>query len=266
VTPPGPLPEVPAGDEARSPGVFQVSASAVDELVPGERQEAREDHDPEWHSHEPAPFVAVASKWGHFLNQPTDFDAGLFGVKRGLIKGLFFAVGTKLSFLRAKVPLLEKLYYGLRNPVYASRQRRVRQVLKEEFGLHCPVEFIGHHFAHACSAYYTSTFDDALVVTMDASGDGCSSQVYEVTGGIWQKLHQVASFDSLGSYYAYATHLCGFTAGRHEGKVTGLAAHGKDTYKDILYQFIRYQDGTMRNIGNAWYTAAVEKMKAAFSK
>ena len=207
--------------------------------------------------------VAVASKWGHFYNEHVDFTSGLFGVERGFIKGLFFAVGAKLSCLRTKVPILEKLYYALRKPVYARRRDAIRQVLQEELGFQCPVEFIGHHFAHACSAYYTSGFHDALVVTMDASGDGCSSQVYEVTNGKWRKLHQVASFDSLGSYYAYITHICGFTAGKHEGKITGLAAHGKDRYRDILNQFITYHDGTMTNVGNVWFTAAVEKLKSA---
>ncbi|RMH05968.1 MAG: carbamoyltransferase [Nitrospirae bacterium] len=207
--------------------------------------------------------VAVASKWGHFYNRHVDFDAGLFGVDRGFVKGLFFSVGAHLSSLRAQFPVLETLYYGLRKPVYAHRQRMIRKVLREEFDLCCPIDFIGHHFSHACSAYYSSGFCDALVVTMDASGDGCSSHVYEVVNGQWRKLHQVASYDSLGSYYAYVTHICGFTAGKHEGKITGLAAHGKASYRDILLRFIRYHDGTMTNVGNVWYTKAVDKLRAA---
>lgn len=207
--------------------------------------------------------VAVASKWGHFFNDYVDFDKGLFNVDRGLLKGLFFSVGSRLSGLRNKIPALEGLYYGLRKPAYARRQRAIRSVLKEELGFHCPVEFIGHHFAHACSAYYSSGYSDALVVTMDASGDGSSSLVYDVSGGKWKRLHRVASYDSLGSYYAYITHICGFIAGKHEGKITGLAAHGKDIYKDILNRFITYRDGTMVNCGNAWYTAAIEKLQKA---
>jgi len=208
-------------------------------------------------------YVAVASKRGHFLNDYVDFNAGLFGVDRGLIKGLFFSMGSKLSFLREKVPLLEKLYYELRRPVYAHRQTAIRHVLREEFGIHCPVEFIGHHFAHACSAYYSSGYQDALVVTMDGSGDGNSSQVYDVNQGRWRRLHHVPGFDSLGNYYAYVTQICGFTAGKHEGKITGLAAYGKDSYREILNRFIQYREGTMVNVGNTWYTAAVEKLRAA---
>jgi carbamoyltransferase len=208
-------------------------------------------------------YVAVASKQGHFLNHYVDFDAGLFGVDRGLIKGLFFTVGSELSFLRNKAPILEKLYYGLRNPVYARRRQAIRRILRDEFGIGCPVDFIGHHFAHACSAYYSSGYSDALVVTMDGAGDGSSSHVYDVSQGVWRRLHRVSGFDSLGSYYAYATQLCGFTAGKHEGKVTGLAAFGKESYRDTLYRFIQYQDGTVVNTGNAWYRAALTKLQAA---
>jgi carbamoyltransferase len=51
----------------------------------------------------------------------------------------------------------------------------------------------------------------------------------------------VDSYNSLGNFYSYVTHLCGFRAERDEGKITGLAAHGKPIYADILRQFIRYE-------------------------
>ena len=33
--------------------------------------------------------VAIASKRGHFLNDYVEFDAGTFGISRGLVKDLF---------------------------------------------------------------------------------------------------------------------------------------------------------------------------------
>jgi carbamoyltransferase len=98
---------------------------------------------------------------------------------------------------------------------------------------------------------------------MDAQGDGSSSHVYQVKKGRWQFLHKVPSFDSLASYYAYVTHICGFKAGKHEGKITGLAAYGKDTYRDIVEKFIGYQDGTVVNRGKLFYKSALKKMREA---
>ena len=48
--------------------------------------------------------------------------------------------------------------------------------------------------------------------------------VYEVKNGRRKRLHHVARLDSLGAYYGYVTHICGVKAGKHEGKITGLAA------------------------------------------
>jgi len=208
-------------------------------------------------------YVAIASKRGHFMNDYVEFDAGTFGVDRGFVKNLFMSVGSGLSFLRDEIPLLERLYYELREPAYAHRRHTIKQVLQQEFDLHCPVEFIEHHFAHACSAFYSSGYDEALVVTMDASGDGASSHVYQVDKGKWQLLHRIASFDSLASYYAYVTHICGFKAGKHEGKITGLAAYGQPRYSDIIDKFIAYRDGSVVNVGKVFYRSALKKLREA---
>ena len=65
--------------------------------------------------------VAVASKWGHFLDELEDFSEGVFGVDEGKVKNLFFAVGSELARYRSRLPILERLYYGLRKPVFARR-------------------------------------------------------------------------------------------------------------------------------------------------
>lgn len=207
--------------------------------------------------------VAVASNWGHFLNDPVEFNSGVFAVDEGLVKNLFFAVGSRVSFLRSKLPFLEPIYYGMRQPVFAHRRREIRRILKEEFGISCPVEFVSHHHAHAASAYYGSGYEDALVATLDASGDGHSSHVYEVNGGKWKLLHTIPAFDSLGSWYATVTHISGFTAGKHEGKITGLAAYGKPDYLEILERMIQYKDGSMVNAADAFRSAAIRKLERA---
>ena len=50
--------------------------------------------------------VAVASEWGHFLDEHVDFSNGVFGVDEGVVRNLFFSLGSKLSSLRTKVPVL----------------------------------------------------------------------------------------------------------------------------------------------------------------
>jgi carbamoyltransferase len=211
--------------------------------------------------------VAVASHWGHFLDNYVEMTNGVFAVDEGILRSLFFSVGSQLSFLRSKAPILERLYYDLRRPVYAQRRRKIAEVLRREFDITCPIRYFSHHFAHAACAYYASGFDDGLMVTLDGAGDGHSSHVYEVTGGRWQHLHSVPSFDSIGDYYAYVTHICGFKAGKHEGKITGLAAYGHPSYRQIFDRFIRYDGhGSMVNIGDCFRFAAIRKLLAALPR
>lgn len=85
--------------------------------------------------------------------------------------------------------------------------------------------------AHAASAYYYSGFSDALVVTIDAQGDGLSHTAYAVRGSKWDFLVRGGSGESLGAFYAALTEGLGFKPNRHEGKIVGLAAFGD--YKKI---------------------------------
>ena len=207
--------------------------------------------------------VAVASKWGHLLPQLVDFDAGVLGVREGWLKSAFFAAGSQLAGLRETLPFLESAYYGLRKPVYARRRHGIERILREEFGITAPVRYVWHHEAHAAGAYYASGFTDSLIVTLDGSGDGHSSHVYEARAGRMRLLHTVPSFDGIGNYYGYITHLCGFKMGKHEGKITGLAAYGEDCHRGTLDGFIRYEDGSMRNVGKAFRRGALRKLTHA---
>lgn len=207
--------------------------------------------------------VAIASDWGHFLKTYVDFSDGVFGVKETFVRSLFFKVGSHISFLRSRIPLLEKLYYDLRKPAFEKRKEAIKQAMQLDFGITAPVTFVSHHLCHAAGAYYASGYDEALVATLDGAGDGDSSHVYSVKNGRFELLHNVASFDSLGDWYGYVTQISGFKAGKHEGKITGLAAYGKPTLRHVFEKFFRYADGSMRNVGNCFRHAALRKLKKA---
>jgi carbamoyltransferase len=207
--------------------------------------------------------VVVASEWGHFLDDHVDFSGGVFGVDEGWLRSLFFAVGSRLSGLRSRLPILERLYFDLRKPAFARRRARIRAVLRDEFGFSGPVEFVPHHLAHAAGAFLASGFREGLVVTLDGAGDGDSSHVYDVRDGKWTLLHTVPSFDSLGDYYGYVTQISGFKAGKHEGKITGLAAYGEPSYSHVLDRFIRFEGGSIVNVGNTFRHAALAKLRRA---
>jgi carbamoyltransferase len=179
------------------------------------------------------------------------------------LKEVLLGVSSTINQRFGASPLLQESYYKLKGVIGRSRRSTLEQRLRSEWGFSCPIQFIEHHFAHACSAYYTSGLREATVITMDGAGDNTSSRVYHVKEGQFKVLGSVNSFNSLGNYYAYITHLCGFKAQRHEGKITGLAAYGEPIYIDILKQFITHENGKLINQGNVFYWAAVRALKAA---
>ena len=89
------------------------------------------------------------------------------------------------------------------------------------------VMFLDHHQSHAWSAFACSPFDEALVFTFDGRGDLRSTTVSSgsAASGLTE-LDYLLTADSLGYLYGQITHFLGYTPHRHEGKITGLAAHG----------------------------------------
>ena len=172
-----------------------------------------------------------------------------------LASGSFFAKWTKGSDLSREV------YHRLKSFLTRTRRNNIKQALAASWGYSGDVSFINHHLAHCASAYFTSGMADATAISLDGAGDGASSHVYKVSDGVFRLLNKVDSYDSIGNYYAYVTHLCGFQAHKHEGKVTGLAAYGKNTYTDLLRDFIRYEAGKIRNIGSCFDLSAIEKLQ-----
>lgn len=91
---------------------------------------------------------------------------------------------------------------------------------------HLKVLSFDHHDAHAFSASMCSPFPRGLILTGDARGDYVSFMASQFNGADYSSLYRASSADSIGFFYGRITGLLGFKPLRHEGKVTGLAAHG----------------------------------------
>ncbi len=178
-------------------------------------------------------------------------------------KEMVATISSSVSSVIGNSDLVQSAYYKLKRNITKKRPEQLRALLRSDFGLTCPVQHIDHHFCHATSAYYTAGFPECTVITLDGGGDGLCSRVYRVRNGIFESLNHLGSYHSIGNYYAYVTKICGFTAHKHEGKITGLAAFGKPIYADIIKQMVAFDGEQIRNQGNAYYWSAVKKLTAA---
>jgi carbamoyltransferase len=107
--------------------------------------------------------------------------------------------------------------------------------------------FFDHHRCHAASAYYTSPYERATVVTLDGMGDfSIGGAVYRADAGRLSLLRRSNGYFSPGHFYMIVTEYLGFTPGRHEGKITGLAALGDPSRAyGTMEKVIRYRPGKL---------------------
>jgi carbamoyltransferase len=107
---------------------------------------------------------------------------------------------------------------------------------------------VGHHLAHAASAYYTSGWDRCLAVVIDAMGETQSVTVYSCDGGELRKLREISAADSIGILYSLVTLHLGFDFNSDEYKIMGLAPYGDAARFRPFFQKVieRRPDGTIR--------------------
>ncbi len=99
-------------------------------------------------------------------------------------------------------------------------------------------EFVGHHAAHAASAYFTCPWNRATVVTCDNMGDGESARVFSGADGRLEPLWAVGAWDSPGQFYGEIAAVLGIDP-MTAGKVTGLAARGNpDAAAALLSRYL----------------------------
>jgi carbamoyltransferase len=105
---------------------------------------------------------------------------------------------------------------------------------KTKYGYKGDLVFVGHHDAHAASAYYPSGFDEAAVLSIDRGGDYLSTLMCRGKGDRLKRLKIIRNPHSVGALYTAVTEYLGFRANSGEGKVMGLAPYGN---LDLLDEF-----------------------------
>ena len=124
---------------------------------------------------------------------------------------------------------------------FISKNKQCLQKSLMENGISSPIDYVDHHRSHAASAYYTSGFQDALVITADGGGDGLAGSIYSGRQGQLNVLSEWPRVHSPGNFWFLITYICGFNPIKHGGKITGLAAYepSEEAHK-VLSEFYGY--------------------------
>jgi carbamoyltransferase len=127
---------------------------------------------------------------------------------------------------------------------HAAEPRDVRAALAQAFGIEAgaisaQVHDVEHHQTHVASAFFTSPFDEAAILTVDAFGDFVSTMTARGRDRSYEVLDRVLFPHSLGIFYIALTQWLGFPHYGDEGKTMGLAPYGDPerhlkTMRDVL--------------------------------
>ena len=94
--------------------------------------------------------------------------------------------------------------------------------------------FSEHHLSHAASAFFSSPYDKAAILTMDGVGEWTTTSVAIGHNNKINILKEINFPHSLGLLYSAFTFFTGFKINSGEYKLMGLAPYGKPIYAQII--------------------------------
>ena len=100
------------------------------------------------------------------------------------------------------------------------------------------IALVGHHAAHAASAFYPSPFTEAVVLTLDRAGDFRCGVRWKACGAQIALDKEIYYPDSLGDLYGRVTDLLGFKAGADEHKVQWLSVQGDGRFRELFLEIM----------------------------
>lgn len=128
---------------------------------------------------------------------------------------------------------------------YVSEKMWIKSLIQRE--LNVPPDkilFCDHHMSHAASAFFTSPYEDAAVLTIDGVGEWTTTTMGRATANWGQGQNKIDLLweqkfpHSIGLFYSAFTAFLGFTVNSGEYKVMGMAPYGEPKYVDRVKKLI----------------------------
>lgn len=158
-----------------------------------------------------------------------------------------------LKFERITLSSLAVVPYGRESFVNAYKVWiKDKLWVKEKIASHLRIPadrilFSSHHISHGASAFYTSPFKSAAILTSDGVGEWTTTSWGKGEGTKIYLEQEIRFPHSLGLFYSTFTQFLGFEVNEGEYKVMGLAPYGKPRFVDKVEKLIEQSsDGAFR--------------------
>ena len=131
------------------------------------------------------------------------------------------------------------------------------------------INFSEHHLSHAASAFFSSPYEEAIILTLDGVGEWATTTVSLGKNNKINILKEIHFPHSLGLLYSAFTYFLGFKVNSGEYKVMGLAPYGEPRFKDIILDKLIdvKEDGSFRlNMDYFNYATGLTMTNSKFAK
>ncbi len=112
-----------------------------------------------------------------------------------------------------------------------------------------------HHLCHAASAFYTSDFSRALILTLDHGSGGSSGLVALGEDDHIKSLHSLSFPNSLGWFYSRITQLVGLRPHRDEHKLQWLSKDGQPEYRESFKKLFVWSTKGLPALDRKYFSA-----------
>jgi len=200
------------------------------EIIAAAQEErfTRKKHDPGFPTHA----VRFCLQYGGVKIEDLDaiafYDKPLLKFER-LLETYYAFVPKGLSSFITAIPVWLKEKMFLKRLIYEELEK-IESFDKKKVKLLFPE----HHLSHAASAYYSSSFSDAAILTIDGVGEWATASICHGTGKDIKILKELKFPHSLGLLYSAFTYFLGFKVNSGEYKLMGLAPYGVEGSAEVL--------------------------------
>ncbi len=129
-----------------------------------------------------------------------------------------------------------------------TKKMWIKQLIAKQLKYDGDILFCDHHMSHAASAYFSSPFNEAAVVTVDGVGEWDTTTIGVGKDHALNLTESIRFPHSLGLLYSAVTGYLGFKVNSAEYKVMGLAPYGNpEPYLEQMWKLVDQKpDGSYR--------------------
>ena len=137
-----------------------------------------------------------------------------------------------------KIVWFEKQFPKKLRQFFSGEWKQLKKVSPENhlnyFSIDAPIEYVEHHASHAAGGFFTSGFDDASILVVDAIGEWDTTTIWNANNNNLTKVFSQKYPNSLGLFYSAITQYVGLKPNEEEFILMGMAAYGTPRFVDQM--------------------------------